>query len=144
MTGPPLVLSSGFFFNTGPGSTQAIAVNTSVPLAGGSSNVVNITINGTNTVVTLGNTGVYLISYGVNVATQNGIATVQILQNGLLVPGTNINVVAGFTGNGFGMFGDTFLLSATAGDTVEIRNTATTLSLAGNLTNAFLNIVQIK
>ncbi|MCU5406759.1 hypothetical protein OCA16_19555 [Bacillus cereus] len=134
-TGLNPIQSHGFFFNSVP---TTVAVGSNIPFASGSSNVLNMSIDVTNVIITLDNTGVYLVSYSVNLNTGSATSMLQAFQNGIAIGSTNIAIPDSSVGS------QVFLITATSGDTIEIRNVGTAiLTLNNSGTNPSITIVQI-
>lgn len=123
----------GSFYNP---SEQVITTGTPVALTNTIfANNVSLSANA----VTVGNTGTYLINYGVNFV-NNAVAgnNIFIAVNGAPVAGTERQI------NAFAMTSSSTILNLTAGSTITLRPTATglTISAAGGV-SAFLNLTQI-
>jgi len=96
---------------------QALAVvlgGTSVPLPS-EQNLNGFTVNGTNTVFTVPDTGTYLISYRIDF-TAGLLLTSSIQRNGTALPGSTLS-----PGVSVDSYAVTLIAALTEGDTLELR-----------------------
>jgi hypothetical protein len=110
----------------------------------GTSQLSNVTLDGTNTTLTVGATGTYIVNWGVSTPGSSGTLAVSV--NGTVNTATQI----GTGGGNAKIIGMESIIALAAGDAVTLRNVSTTTfsinpnGNGGGGASAFLTLVRIQ
>ncbi|MCY7945502.1 collagen-like protein [Bacillus atrophaeus] len=139
MTGTGVTVTSGFASNTTGGLIAVVAGGTTIPLPSDQNLSADITVNGANTVFTVGPAGRYYISYQINL-TAGLLVSSRILINGSAFTSSIISPAVSLSN-----FNNSFITTLAAGSTIQLQlfGLLGAATLLGGSAGAALSIIRI-
>ncbi|MGW8457803.1 BclA C-terminal domain-containing protein [Bacillus atrophaeus] len=139
ITGTGLTATSGFASNTTGGLIAVVAGGTTIPLPSDQNLSADITVNGANTVFTVGPAGRYYISYQINL-TAGLLVSSRILINGSAFTSSIISPAVSLSN-----FNNSFITTLAAGSTIQLQlfGLLGAATLLGGSAGAALSIIRL-
>nr|WP_223255023.1 collagen-like protein [Bacillus atrophaeus] len=139
ITGTGLTATSGFASNTTGGLIYVVASGTTIPLPSDQNLSADITVNGANTVFTVGPAGRYYISYQINL-TAGLLVSSRILINGSAFTSSIISPAVPLSN-----FNNSFITTLAAGSTIQLQlfGLLGAAALLGGSAGAALSIIRL-
>ncbi|MCY8916907.1 collagen-like protein [Bacillus atrophaeus] len=139
ITGTGVTVTSGFASNTTGGLIAVVAGGTTIPLPSDQNLSADITVNGANTVFTVGPAGRYYISYQINL-TAGLLVSSRILINGSAFTSSIISPAVSLSN-----FNNSFITTLAAGSTIQLQlfGLLGAATLLGGSAGAALSIIRI-
>ncbi|MCY8910061.1 collagen-like protein [Bacillus atrophaeus] len=139
ITGTGVTATSGFASNTTGGLIAVVAGGTTIPLPSDQNLSADITVNGANTVFTVGPAGRYYISYQINL-TAGLLVSSRILINGSAFTSSIISPAVSLSN-----FNNSFITTLAAGSTIQLQlfGLLGAATLLGGSAGAALSIIRI-
>ncbi|MCI3194633.1 collagen-like protein [Bacillus sp. HU-1818] len=139
ITGTGLTATSGFASNTTGGLIAVVAGGTTIPLPSDQNLSADITVNGANTVFTVGPAGRYYISYQINL-TAGLLVSSRILINGSAFTSSIISPAVPLSN-----FNNSFITTLAAGSTIQLQlfGLLGAAALLGGSAGAALSIIRL-
>ncbi|PRS07600.1 hypothetical protein C6W22_11930 [Bacillus atrophaeus] len=138
-TGTGVTATSGFASNTTGGLIAVVAGGTTIPLPSDQNLSADITVNGANTVFTVGPAGRYYISYQINL-TAGLLVSSRILINGSAFTSSIISPAISLSN-----FNNSFITTLAAGSTIQLQlfGLLGAATLLGGSAGAALSIIRL-
>ncbi|GED00847.1 hypothetical protein BAT02nite_04910 [Bacillus atrophaeus] len=139
ITGTGVTATSGFASNTTGGLIAVVAGGTTIPLPSDQNLSADITVNGANTVFTVGPAGRYYISYQINL-TAGLLVSSRILINGSAFTSSIISPAVSLSN-----FNNSFITTLAAGSTIQLQlfGLLGAATLLGGSAGAALSIIRL-
>ncbi|PSA96404.1 hypothetical protein C6370_03380 [Bacillus atrophaeus] len=139
ITGTGVTVTSGFASNTTGGLIAVVAGGTTIPLPSDQNLSADITVNGANTVFTVGPAGRYYISYQINL-TAGLLVSSRILINGSAFTSSIISPAVSLSN-----FNNSFITTLAAGSTIQLQlfGLLGAATLLGGSAGAALSIIRL-
>ncbi|PSA92086.1 hypothetical protein C6371_08445 [Bacillus atrophaeus] len=139
ITGTGLTATSGFASNTTGGLIAVVASGTTIPLPSDQNLSADVTVNGANTVFTVGPAGRYYISYQINL-TAGLLVSSRILINGSAFTSSIISPAVSLSN-----FNNSFITTLAAGSTIQLQlfGLLGAATLLGGSAGAALSIIRL-
>ncbi|MDS9997888.1 BclA C-terminal domain-containing protein [Bacillus atrophaeus] len=139
ITGTGVTVTSGFASNTTGGLIAVVAGGTTIPLPSDQNLSADITVNGANTVFTVGTAGRYYISYQINL-TAGLLVSSRILINGSAFTSSIISPAVSLSN-----FNNSFITTLAAGSTIQLQlfGLLGAATLLGGSAGAALSIIRL-
>ncbi|MED4818296.1 collagen-like protein, partial [Bacillus atrophaeus] len=139
ITGTGVTATSGFASNTTGGLIAVVAGGTTIPLPSDQNLSADITVNGANTVFTVGPAGRYYISYQINL-TAGLLVSSRILINGSAFTSSIISPAISLSN-----FNNSFITTLAAGSTIQLQlfGLLGAATLLGGSAGAALSIIRL-
>ncbi|MCY9110236.1 collagen-like protein [Bacillus atrophaeus] len=139
ITGTGLTATSGFASNTTGGLIAVVASGTTIPLPSDQNLSADVTVNGANTVFTVGPAGRYYISYQINL-TAGLLVSSRILINGSAFTSSIISPAVPLSN-----FNNSFITTLAAGSTLQLQlfGLLGAAALLGGSAGAALSIIRL-
>ncbi|MGG0049541.1 BclA C-terminal domain-containing protein [Bacillus atrophaeus] len=139
ITGTEVTVTSGFASNTTGGLIAVVAGGTTIPLPSDQNLSADITVNGANTVFTVGPAGRYYISYQINL-TAGLLVSSRILINGSAFTSSIISPAISLSN-----FNNSFITTLAAGSTIQLQlfGLLGAATLLGGSAGAALSIIRL-
>ncbi|MCY8495958.1 collagen-like protein [Bacillus atrophaeus] len=139
ITGTGVTVTSGFASNTTGGLIAVVAGGTTIPLPSDQNLSADITVNGANTVFTVGPAGRYYISYQINL-TAGLLVSSRILINGSAFTSSIISPAVSLSN-----FNNSFITTLAAGSAIQLQlfGLLGAATLLGGSAGAALSIIRI-
>ncbi|MGM0861304.1 MAG: BclA C-terminal domain-containing protein [Bacillota bacterium] len=139
ITGTGLTATSGFASNTTGGLIAVVAGGTTIPLPSDQNLSADVTVNGANTVFTVGPAGRYYISYQINL-TAGLLVSSRILINGSAFTSSIISPAVPLSN-----FNNSFITTLAAGSTLQLQlfGLLGAAALLGGSAGAALSIIRL-
>ncbi|MED4817159.1 BclA C-terminal domain-containing protein, partial [Bacillus atrophaeus] len=139
ITGTGVTVTSGFASNTTGGLIAVVAGGTTIPLPSDQNLSADITVNGANTVFTVGPAGRYYISYQINL-TAGLLVSSRILINGSAFTSSIISPAISLSN-----FNNSFITTLAAGSTIQLQlfGLLGAATLLGGSAGAALSIIRL-
>ncbi|KAA6453857.1 BclA C-terminal domain-containing protein [Bacillus atrophaeus] len=139
ITGTGLTATSGFASNTTGGLIAVVASGITIPLPSDQNLSADITVNGANTVFTVGPAGRYYISYQINL-TAGLLVSSRILINGSAFTSSIISPAVSLSN-----FNNSFITTLAAGSTIQLQlfGLLGAAALLGGSAGAALSIIRL-
>lgn len=139
ITGTGVTATSGFANNTTGGLIAVVAGGTTIPLPSDQNLSADITVNGANTVFTVGPAGRYYISYQINL-TAGLLVSSRILINGSAFTSSIISPAVSLSN-----FNNSFITTLAAGSTIQLQlfGLLGAATLLGGSAGAALSIIRL-
>ncbi|MCY8512348.1 BclA C-terminal domain-containing protein [Bacillus atrophaeus] len=139
ITGTGLTATSGFASNTTGGLIAVVASGTTIPLPSDQNLSADVTVNGANTVFTVGPAGRYYISYQINL-TAGLLVSSRILINGSAFTSSIISPAVSLSN-----FNNSFITTLAAGSTIQLQlfGLLGAAALLGGSAGAALSIIRL-
>ncbi|KYD04788.1 BclA C-terminal domain-containing protein [Bacillus atrophaeus] len=139
ITGTGVTATSGFASNTTGGLIAVVAGGTTIPLPSDQNLSADVTVNGANTVFTVGPAGRYYISYQINL-TAGLLVSSRILINGSAFTSSIISPAVSLSN-----FNNSFITTLAAGSTIQLQlfGLLGAAALLGGSAGAALSIIRL-
>ncbi|MCG8395553.1 collagen-like protein [Bacillus atrophaeus] len=139
ITGTGVTATSGFASNTTGGLIAVVPDGTTIPLPSDQNLSADITVNGANTVFTVGPAGRYYISYQINL-TAGLLVSSRILINGSAFTSSIISPAVSLSN-----FNNSFITTLAAGSTIQLQlfGLLGAAALLGGSAGAVLSIIRL-